>query len=334
MALCCVMMFMVAFGGMPTNEVYASTNIDLFDNISVTIYANRTREYTFYVPDGNSYKVETTGSKDTYLEISGQTSTDNFDDDSGVGTNARIIFEGNNRTVTIKVGLNDKTDKGTFKLYLVPETSTEVKVKAYSDSAMRDLYTQSNIGAFILNASGPFLHNWNIVFDESYYNVPSYFKIENCTLSDSQLCTTVACGSTCVNEAVANNHHKNLYQLYCEFYDNDLKGNFDILLGMTGVVNCSINEEGEHVNAYWGLAGANTDIAVIEGSADLTNYNIIGNIQHEISHLFGCDDPSRASPCTSNQKCIMSGGFNERNTGEIMNIWCDKCKSDFAPRTY
>lgn len=109
-------------------------------------------------------------------------------------------------------------------------------------------------------------------------------------------------------------YHKNHYRNWQLLY-NGGKDSADITIGFFGFNPCSAGG----LSLNWLSTVCQADL-----SSWTTNYNR-RTLQHEISHLFGCDD----GVCSSGQACIMSGGFDNITSMNQNTIWCSRCTSDF-----
>lgn len=170
----------------------------------------------------------------------------------------------------------------------------------------------------------PFIATWNIGFTESFTNV-NPLPIDYCTLSNSVLCSDSICGSNCNNNIDNIVHHKNIVKnrSAIEYYI-PITG-YDIMLTLISSPVCGI-WNGNHSTAVLGVATICGDYALVTVLTGYSENVHIRIMQHEISHLFGCDDGC----CTSNELCVMSGGYDNKNLN-ITNIWCTSCSQMFNP---
>lgn len=172
----------------------------------------------------------------------------------------------------------------------------------------------------------PFIATWNIGFTESFTNV-NPLPIDYCTLSNSVLCSDSICGSNCNNYIDNIVHHKNIVKnsAAVEYYI-PITG-YDIMLTLISSEVCGIwNNQHTDDKIIFGVAPICSDYAMVNILTYFPENVHIRIMQHEISHLFGCND----GYCTLNEPCIMNGGYDYEDL-DATNIWCTACSQMFNP---
>lgn len=193
-----------------------------------------------------------------------------------------------------------------------------VSVRKITDETYREEYSSytTKINDYMSDIATPFSAKWNIEFSHYSWVSNTTLPAVDCTLANNECCHEHmdVCGYTCQDGTAIPNHHKNHYRNWSLLYNNG-KGSSDITIGFLGFTPCAAGG----LSAEWLSTVCQPNL-----SYWTDNYNR-RTIQHEISHLFGCDDES----CTSGQSCIMSGGFDNVASMNQNSIWCDQCTNSF-----
>lgn len=207
-------------------------------------------------------------------------------------------------------------------------TTNTVTVKVFQDKSYLSMYKNqpSYINQTMKNVGYPFTNKWDINISPSYYNI-SGMMFEECPLGYNTTCTTSSCGSTCVNSYVGPNHHKNFdYNCYFALSTYGYSG-WDLALEITSAKLCHMHDSPrKHDTCGLGMVpyiGGNFAMAKLTTSRG--NPGNVRVIQHELSHCFGCPD----GQCSSGQKCIMNGGYDNSTSYNLSNIWCTNCTKKF-----
>ncbi len=159
-----------------------------------------------------------------------------------------------------------------------------------------------------------------------YWTFPAnILPLEACPIHYASECTTLQCGSYCVNDITASsNHHKNGFKNWLPYinYSNPhvITGAEDLVIMMTATGLC-YNKNGAHSNSLGGLSGS--DCILIHHSTTVNSYGSYTRriLQHELGHYFGLAD----GEC--NGTCVMSlGYYNDANWSKT-DIWCESCRA-------
>jgi hypothetical protein len=144
----------------------------------------------------------------------------------------------------------------------------------------------------------PFNNKWKIDFNYDYLLVGG-MPADSCSLGYSVLCSSSSgCGNQCSNTS-SNSHDKNFYRNYNAFHNafsNNHPNDVNLLVGLSHATYCSATGN-THNDSTMGLTyvGQNTTLCN-QRYGNIVNVRIV---QHELSHNFGVNDPSSASPCSS-----------------------------------
>ena len=164
---------------------------------------------------------------------------------------------------------------------------------------------------------------FNIAFNEIYINDYIYFKNSECpSIPEYDKCNSEICGMDC------SKHHTGWEQGYIALQQYPPSINpRGFTVGIVGTSICNVNKKNEH-HGVGGLALVGEQYSIIP-KPSANHWNNLGSIrrqQHEYTHLFGIHD--EGNPCTKNQRCIMSGGFDYSTLDELYNIWCENCMNN------
>ena len=169
----------------------------------------------------------------------------------------------------------------------------------------------------------PFVSTWSFGFNPTFAYV-SPLPIDSCTLASTVPCSDAVCGSNCTNSISTLIHHKNANKnlAYVKYYFP--LSSYDLMLTLVSSKMCGIWNNVDYPGNVLGVAYVNGDYALASNSSTTSEVVRVRIIQHEISHLFGCEDGA----CTEGYRCIMSGGFDDMPLS-VLNIWCPACTADF-----
>lgn len=197
-----------------------------------------------------------------------------------------------------------------------------VSVRKITDETYREEYSSytTKINNYMSDIATPFSSKWSIQFSHHSWVSNSTLPAADCSLANNERCHdhTSVCGTTCQDNTSTPNHHKNHYRNWHLLY-NGGQGTADITIGFLGFYPCS-------------AGGLSSNWLSTVCQPNLSNWTLNYNrrtLQHEISHLFGCDDPESGDGCTPGEPCIMSGGFDNTSEMNQSNIWCSNCANDF-----
>ncbi len=186
--------------------------------------------------------------------------------------------------------------------------------KAYGSKYMEKIKSEFSI------SNVPFQHVFNIDFNEKYINDYDHFKNKYCPVSDyAEACDPILCGTDCSKHHRGWEQGKNALIKYYTASDNP-RG---FAVGIVGTGLCYADDV--YCEPTGGLTDPGGQYAIIP-KPSASNWDNLGSIrrqQHEFTHFFGIDDGG--NPCTVNQRCIMSGGFEHSVFSDIHNIWCENC---------
>ncbi len=191
-----------------------------------------------------------------------------------------------------------------------------VTVRKITDETYREEYPDymTRINSYMADIAAPFNTKWNIQFSQYSWVNNTTLPAADCPLSNSECCHdhTDVCGTICQDSIATPNHHKNHYRHWYQL-SNEGKGSADITVAFFGFAPCS----SAGLGIDWLATVCQPNYYTVN-----TNRRVL---QHEISHLFGCQDEM----CTPGQRCIMGGGYDNITSMSQDNIWCDTCTSYF-----
>lgn len=205
------------------------------------------------------------------------------------------------------------------------DTAEKVTVAVQQDWSYLARYSDaghpSEVNEVMADVGKPFYNLWHIELEPYYYNL-SYVKAQDCSLSYSSGCTSSSCGSLCANRKDPPNHHKNFnYNALNSWSTYGRNGkNIRIVLSAANLCHLSAGAHSTGALGWWpsdlfsdGMAKQNRD--------HMLNVRVI---QHEISHAFGCGHCG-----STDERCIMSGGYDNIYIYNNYTIWCSDCYHDF-----
>jgi len=167
----------------------------------------------------------------------------------------------------------------------------------------------------------PFVDTWSIGFTESFVYVGP-LPIDYCSLSITSLCTDSTCGSGCNNNISDYIHHKNSIKNLNKVRNDISDSGYDIMLTLVSTPMCGVWDN--HATGILGVTYLNDNYTLLTNASSISKNVRVRIMQHEICHMFGCND----GVCTSGADCIMNGGYDGRSLYRS-NIWCSSCADDF-----
>ena len=208
-------------------------------------------------------------------------------------------------------------------------TSHSVSVKLLYDDTyyMGMAYPQDTATSEFSWAAQAFERKWNIIMNPTTATKVSIAVVNLCARPMSMYCDDSICGSPCDNSLNGTVHHKNGFRIIGKTQTDFSLSGSDLMVTLLGTPLCHVNSDGSH-GAHLGCAQNDHVI-----TSNLLSYGDILRIrimQHEMSHLFGCDD----GVCYPTDRCIMKGSFDEDENLNGYNIWCRNCRTDFNPSIY
>ncbi len=168
----------------------------------------------------------------------------------------------------------------------------------------------------------PFSYKYGLSFFQSYTNFANTM-IDNCTNPTGQACSCVP-NASCINSLSTNFHHKNGVKNLTQFISWCPTTGYDLFVFLVDGPLCYKNS-GNHYPVY-GLSYIGNKYAICDQLPAYSNILKVRILQHEISHMFGCQD----GVCTSGSQCIMNDGYDGTSLYYV-DIWCSSCYSDFDP---
>jgi hypothetical protein len=224
---------------------------------------------------------------------------------------------------------------------LGPLVTRTVTIDVFAEQVWRDRHTQhGNVWQFELASIFnmvriPFLHTWGIDL------VPTIQAIDLQGMYCPNTPLHEVCVINCGPYADCHfRHHKSAGRaLHETIMWSQANGNRDLCLSIIGYPICWYFGPGNHGEvaglAYpgphegWIFYGA---IASPDKSQGFEEERISARniIQHELSHNYGVN---YQVPCTPNQNCIMSGGFDDEPIN-FPDVWCQNCKNRFIANLY
>lgn len=208
--------------------------------------------------------------------------------------------------------------------YTSIDTTRILKLRVLLDDAYSNAYSDymSEAKASVAYVDYPFINTWRIGFTESFTNI-IHLPIDSCSMPDTAYCSDSVCGRNCNNDYSDDVHHKNSVKNLNKIQDYIKDDNYDIFMILTATPLCGVFN-GAHCTGILGvtyMGGAYTFITNKPSASINTHVRLM---QHEISHMFGCND----GKCASGEKCIMNGGY-EGVSLYTKNVWCSNCARDF-----
>ncbi len=173
----------------------------------------------------------------------------------------------------------------------------------------------------------PFINTWSIGFTESFTNLTN-MPIDRCKLSNTTLCTDAACGKGCNNDTDNDVHHKNSIKNLNKVRKDIKDDNYDLFITLVSTPMCGIWGS-DHLTNTLGVSYINDNYTFLSNSSSISTNVRVRIMQHEICHMFGCND----GLCTKDSSCIMNGGYDGISL-YTSNVWCSSCKKDFNPNAH
>ena len=212
-------------------------------------------------------------------------------------------------------------------LFVSPDTRASVRYlklrvllgKTYRFSGYRDYIAEAK--ERVGYADYPFIHTWGIGFTGSYTNIVN-LPIDNCYMLDFAHCSDSVCGSNCNNNIDNEVHHKNSIKNLNKIRNDIKDSNYDLFLTMVATPLCGVWDS--HQTNILGVTYLFDNYTFITNGPSMDENVRVRLMQHEISHMFGCED----NKCTRGADCIMNGGYDGVSL-YTKNVWCSACSRDF-----
>ncbi len=190
---------------------------------------------------------------------------------------------------------------------------------------LQDITYRNNMGnltsSYINNFCYPFTQKWGLNFSCSVVDVNNTI-LSNCTTATTSSLCSCSSDSNCTNATTTQYHHTNAIKNLNKLINDLNPSGYDIFVTLASTNLCMILN-GSHAGVG-GASFVSGDWSMCKNATTLSTTVNVRIMQHEVSHLYGCND----GVCSSGASCIMNGGY-DYSPLTTQDIWCANCKTYF-----